>query len=112
MTVLLEISLVSLFSTSHDWSSVGTISSSNRPAFWRGGGALLAHQRVLVLLLAADAVALGDDVGRLDHRHVERALVLHDPVVAIELVFMFICTRLMNSRPPATDTGAPCSLMP
>ena len=50
-----------------------------------GGRALLAHQRVLVLLLAADAVALGDDVGGLDHRHVERALVLDDPLVAIEL---------------------------
>ena len=47
--------------------------------------ALLAHQRVLVLALAADAVALGDDVGGLDHRHVECALVLGDPLVAVEL---------------------------
>ena len=35
-----------------------------------GGSALLTLQRVLVLCLAADAVAFRDDLGRVDHRHV------------------------------------------
>ena len=50
VTVRLEISLVSLFSTAMTV-VMGTISASKRPAFWPGGRALLAHQRVLVLLL-------------------------------------------------------------
>src|SRR5690606_14298811 len=58
----------------------------------RGGGALLADQGVFVLRLAADVVALGDDVGGLDHRHVQLRLVLHQPFVAaavhVELVVL------------------------
>ena len=42
-----------------------------QPVLLGGGHALLGLQRVLVLGLAADAVALGDDVGGLDHRHVD-----------------------------------------
>ncbi len=38
----------------------------------RRGGALLRAQRVFVLRLARHLVALGDDLGGLDHRHVER----------------------------------------
>ena len=38
----------------------------------RGSCALLADQRIFVLGLPADAAALGDDVRRLDHRHVEQ----------------------------------------
>ena len=50
VTVRLVISLVSLFSTAMTV-VIGTISASKRPAFCAGGRALLAHQRVLVLLL-------------------------------------------------------------
>ncbi len=42
--------------------------------FLRRGGALLALQRVFVLRLAADAIALGDGFGGLQHRHVDRAV--------------------------------------
>ena len=42
------------------------------PAFGlRGGGALLRLQRIFVLRLAADAVALRDRLGGLQHRHVD-----------------------------------------
>ena len=46
------------------------------PAVLRGGGALLALERVLVLVLAADLVAVGDDVGGLDHRHPQARILL------------------------------------
>ena len=36
-----------------------------------GGHAPLRFQRILVLVFAADLVALGDDVGGVDHRHVD-----------------------------------------
>src|SRR5581483_7366988 len=36
-----------------------------------GGHAALRFQRILVLVFAADLVALGDDVGGVDHRHVD-----------------------------------------
>src|SRR5215831_16746357 len=45
--------------------------------------ALLARQRVLILGLAGDLVALGHDLGRVAHDHVERGLVLLDPRVGI-----------------------------
>jgi hypothetical protein len=37
-----------------------------------GRHAALRFQRILVLVFAADLVALGDDVGGVDHRHVDR----------------------------------------
>jgi hypothetical protein len=48
-------------------------------------GLALALGREAVLRLAADVVALGHDVGGLDHRHVERGLVLDDPRVQAEV---------------------------
>ena len=42
--------------------------------FLRGGGTLLALQRVFVLRFAADAVTLRDRFGGLQHRHVDRAV--------------------------------------
>src|SRR6185437_13125208 len=36
-----------------------------------GGHAALRLQRILVLIVAAELVALGDDVGGIDHRHVD-----------------------------------------
>ena len=48
-----------------------------------GGGALLALQREGVLVLAADAVAARHDVGRVDHGHVQRGLVLDQPGVHV-----------------------------
>ena len=47
----------------------------------RGGGALLALQRVLVLRFARDLVLLGDVVGGLEHRHVEVGLVPQQPLL-------------------------------
>ena len=45
--------------------------------FLRGGDALLRLESVFVLLVAADAVTLGDRFGGLEHRHVDRAVHLH-----------------------------------
>ena len=45
--------------------------------FLRRGGTLLALQRVFVLRFAADAVTLGDRFGGLQHRHVNRAMHVH-----------------------------------
>src|SRR3546814_17288463 len=36
----------------------------------RGGGALLRLERIFILRFAADVVALGDDLGGADHRHI------------------------------------------
>ena len=47
------------------------------------GRALLAGQRVFVLRLAADLVALGHDFGRVAHHHVDAGLVLLDPRVRL-----------------------------
>ena len=55
----------------------GTISSSKRPACCAAAVRCWLSTRVLVLRLAADPVAFGDDVGRLDHRHPQRRLLLH-----------------------------------
>src|SRR5829696_821037 len=46
-----------------------------------GGGAQLALQRILVLRLARDAVALRHDLGGVDHRQVDLGLVLLEPLV-------------------------------
>src|SRR6266704_2523564 len=55
------------------------------------GRALLARQRVLVLLLARDVVALGHHLGRVDHRHVDLGLVLVDPrLVNAEVVEVLV----------------------
>jgi hypothetical protein len=45
----------------------------------RLGGALLGAQRVFVLRLAGDAVALGDDLGGFDHRSGQFRHVLLQP---------------------------------
>ena len=60
--------------------SNGTISASKRPACLARGGAALAFQRVGILALAGDLVALGDEFGGVDHRHVDVGLVLDQPI--------------------------------
>src|SRR4029078_7804922 len=45
----------------------------------RRSRALLRLQRVLILRLAADAITVGDDLGGLDHRHVDLRQVLYQP---------------------------------
>src|ERR687890_475320 len=47
----------------------------------RRRGALLGAERVLVLRLARDAIAVGHDLGRLQHRHVELRHALLEPRV-------------------------------
>ena len=86
---------------------IGTISASNGPRCLRRRGAALAFQRERVLGLARDAVALRHDVGGLDHRHVDRRQVSHAASVPGESFCTFGCTRLIDSRPPATATGTP-----
>jgi hypothetical protein len=46
--------------------------------------------------------ALHDDVGRLDHRHVQGALMLGDPVVPVNFMFMTIwqADELQPAPPP------------
>ena len=51
------------------------------PGLLPGRGALLAHQRELVLRLARHLVALRHRVGGLDHRHVHFGLVLDQPLI-------------------------------
>src|SRR5258705_109156 len=46
-------------------------------------GALLAQERVTVLGLAADLVALGDDLGRVAHHHVNAGQVLLHPRIRV-----------------------------
>ena len=56
-----------------------------------GGGPLLALQRVFVLLLAADVVALGDNLGSLQHRHISvLGLVSDAGALCAEAVAMFV----------------------
>ena len=67
-------------------------------AFLAGRNALLADQRVLVLRLTTDVVACSNDVGSLDHRHVQLGLVLLDPLVGphvhVDLVVLAQADRL------------------
>ena len=42
------------------------------------GGALLADQRIFVLCLPADLVALGDDLGGFSHHHIDAGIFLFD----------------------------------
>src|SRR5271168_3835707 len=67
----------------------------------RGGCALLRLQRIGVLRLARDAVALRDDFGGLQHRHVERVAMRHEPWVgraeAVHMVVLHQRDRLEAS---------------
>src|SRR5262252_2907658 len=62
--------------------------------------ALLARQRVLVLGLAGDLVALGHDLSRVAHDHVEGGLVLLDPRVGIA-----VALHHADALEPAADGG-------
>src|SRR4051794_24711134 len=60
-------------------------------ALLRRGGAALALQRIFVLLFARDAVALGDDLGGVDHGHVDLALDLEQRrVLRVEAVHLVV----------------------
>ena len=69
-----------------------------------GRGAALALQRIFVLLLARDAVALGDDLGGVDHGHVDLALDLEQRgilgVEAVHLVVLHQADRTRRRRRP------------
>ena len=68
-----------------------------------GGGALLRLQGVFVLRLARDAVALGDDFGGLEHRHVEVGTDAHEPgSLPRKRLMCSFCTSEIDSRPPPT----------
>ena len=54
------------------------------PGLLGGRRALLALERILVLLGAADAVPPRDNIRGFDHRHIERTLVLDDPLVTVK----------------------------
>jgi hypothetical protein len=58
--------------------------------FQRGGGLLLAGCAVLVHGVAADVVALGDLLGRLQHVPVDLGLVLHEPGVGQHVLVGFV----------------------
>src|SRR5215470_1390149 len=66
----------------------------------RARRALLTRQRVLVLGLAANLVALGHDLGRVAHDHVQRGLVLLDPRVGIA-----VALHHADALEPAADGG-------
>src|SRR5204863_8309217 len=59
--------------------------------------------RVLVLLLARDVVALGDDLGRLDHRHVDLRLVLLQPLLAQAMQVHVLVLHETDRLQPARD---------
>ena len=72
---------------------IGAISSLNLPAE-RGLGALLRPRAVLVLHVARDLVALGDLLGRLQHRPVDFGLVLDEPrILEMQLVSVVLHER-------------------
>src|SRR5215831_663480 len=62
--------------------------------------ALLARQGVFVLRLAADLVALGHDLSRVAHDHVQRGLVLLDPRVGIA-----VALHHADALEPAANSG-------
>jgi hypothetical protein len=57
--------------------SIGTISSANLLPAWAAAVRCWLSKAEAVLALARDVVARGDDVGRVDHRHPERGIGLH-----------------------------------
>src|SRR5690606_13525240 len=66
------------------------------------GGALLGLQGVFVLGLAADPVALGDDLGRLQHRHVDvRVQRLEIGVLEAEQVHVLVLHQGDRLQPAA-----------
>ena len=69
VTVSRVVSPVSLFTTAL-LAVTGTISSAKRPAACAAAVRCCDCKRVGILPLARDAVALGDDLGGVDHRHV------------------------------------------
>ena len=93
----------------------GTISASKRLACLRrrrcGAGYCSAYSSCAS---RRDLVALGDDVGGLDHRHVDRGLVLHEPrVVAACSSLLPSCTRLIDfhARRATRRSASPSSMM-
>ena len=74
------------------------------PGLLRRRGALLRAQRVFVLRLARNVVAVGDDLGGFDHRHVERGDALHQLRVLARGGGSpaAVCTSEMLSSPPPT----------
>ncbi len=86
----------------------GTISSLVSAGRLRGGGTLLALQRILVLALAADAVALGHDLRGLDHGHPQRGLdleqMLFGEMVEIDAAHLH---QEMDSTPAPTTMSVP-----
>jgi hypothetical protein len=74
-----------------------------------GGGALLAFEGKLILAVAADAVAIGDDLGRLDHRHPQRRVLLEQPRLgdAVAVQWPDMLTSEMDSTPPPMAIGVP-----
>ena len=72
----------------------------------RRRGLHLRGERILVLRVAADVVAFGDGVGGVDHRHPQFRLVLHQPVFGEHVSVEVVLDQEMDSRPPATMTGA------
>ena len=67
------------------------------------GGAQLALQRVLVLRLAADLVALRHDLGGVDHRHVDLGLVLVEPLVVQAVRVLVLVLHEADRLDPARD---------
>ena len=67
-----------------------------------GGGALLRLQGVFVLRVAADAVAVGDDLRRLQHGHVElRDMLLEPGVAGAEAVHLVVLHERDGFQPAA-----------
>ncbi len=69
----------------------------------RGGGALLRLQRIFVLRLARDAVAFGDDLGGLDHRHIGR--IVHLDQLTVEFDPELFAAHHRNLFEAARDDG-------
>ena len=72
--------------------------------FLSGRRALLALQRVLVLRVAADVVALGHDLGGVDHRHVDVLVLCNQPRVRGTVqVHVFVLHQADRLEPAADD---------
>ena len=76
------------------------------PGGLRRGCSLLRLQRIFVLPLARDLVALGDDLRRLDHRHVEVVAMLDEPGVLSAIAVHLVVLDQRNGFEAAADGDA------
>ncbi len=84
----------------------GTISASNRPAACAAAVRDCDWRRVFVLPLARDLVARRDDLGGLEHRHVEVVTVVDEPRVLRAIAVHLVVLHERDRLEPAADGDA------